>query len=256
MYFQLGVMNLDLAVVADKPTDVTEASSDDDWSIHTTWERSNRLALNLMKMTMVENVKPSMPKTDNAKQFMAEIKEYSYSEIADKSIVGSLMSELTTKEFEWSQPIHEHVTSMQNLAAKLKAMGMDVSETFLVQFIINSLPTEFGQFQVNYNTLKEKWNIQEIKAMLVQEEGRLKKMKEHMANLTFHPGSSSSNGKFDKDMKKVKGKGKFHGKGKIKKEIKCYFCKEIYHLKKECPKRKAWFKKKGIPFDPNHKQNQ
>ena len=46
-------------------------------------------------------------------------------------------------------------------------MGMQMSESFLVQFIFNSLPTEFGKFQVNYNTLKEKWNFQEIKAMLI-----------------------------------------------------------------------------------------
>ena len=109
-----------------------------------------------MKMSMAENVKPSMPKTDNAWQFMKEIKEYSQSDIADKSIVGTLMSELTTKKFNWSQPIHDHVTHMSNLAAKLKSMGMDVSESFLVQFIINSLPFEFGQFQVNYNTIKKK----------------------------------------------------------------------------------------------------
>ncbi|WVZ07573.1 hypothetical protein V8G54_020919 [Vigna mungo] len=55
-------------------------------------------------------------------------------------------------------------------------MGMEVNESFLVQFIMNSLPPEFGQFQVNYNTIKDKWNFQEIKVMLVQEEGRLKKM--------------------------------------------------------------------------------
>ena len=45
---------------------------------------------------------------------------------------------------------------MANLETKLKSLGMDVSESFLVQFIVNSLALEFGQFQVNYNTLKEK----------------------------------------------------------------------------------------------------
>ena len=54
------------------------------------------------------------------------------------------MSELTTKKFDWSQPIYDHVISMANLAAKLKLMGMDVSESVLVQFIINLLPLEFG----------------------------------------------------------------------------------------------------------------
>jgi len=73
-----------------------------------------------------------MPKTDNAKEFVEKIKEYSQSNITDKFIVSSLMNELTTKKFDWSQPIHDHVTGMANLAAKLKSMGMDVSESFLV----------------------------------------------------------------------------------------------------------------------------
>ena len=54
------------------------------------------------------------------------------------------MNELTTKKFDWSQPIHDHVIGMANLTTNLKSMGIDVSESFLVQFIMNSLPTEFG----------------------------------------------------------------------------------------------------------------
>lgn len=70
-------------------------------------------------------------------------------EIANKSTIGRLISELTTKKFDWSKPIHDHVTSMENLVVKLKAMSMDVNEFFLVPLIINSLPFEIGQFQVN-----------------------------------------------------------------------------------------------------------
>ena len=36
---------------------------------------------------MVENVKPTMPKTDDVKRFMLKIKEYSQLDIIDKSIV-------------------------------------------------------------------------------------------------------------------------------------------------------------------------
>ncbi|KAF7814761.1 UBN2 domain-containing protein [Senna tora] len=200
--FQLGAMDLDLAIVSEKPAAITETSVEGAKSLYEAWKRSNRLSLNLMKMMMAKNVKPSMSQTDNAKKFMIKIKEYSQSDITDKSIVSSLMSELTTKKFEWSQPIHDHVTSMANLAAKLKSMGIDVSESFLVQFIINSLPLEFGQFQINYNTIKEKWNFQEIKAKLVQEEGRLKKIKDHYVHFTFHKGATSSKPKPAKKDKK------------------------------------------------------
>jgi len=113
------------------------------------------------------------------------------------------MNDLTTKKFNWSQLIHDHMFGMTNIATKLKSMGMDVSECFLVQFIMNSLPAEFGKFQVNYNTIKEKWNFQKIKAMLVQEEGRLKKMKDHSLHLTFHGGASSSKAKPGKKNRKI-----------------------------------------------------
>ena len=51
---------------------------------------------------------------------------------------------------------------MANMEAKLNFMGMQMSKSFFVQIILNSLRAEFVHFQVNYNTLKEKWNFQEI----------------------------------------------------------------------------------------------
>lgn len=43
-----------------------------------------------------------MLKTDNAREFMEKIKEFSQLDLADKSMVGSLMSALTKKKFDWS----------------------------------------------------------------------------------------------------------------------------------------------------------
>ncbi|KAM0894217.1 hypothetical protein ACQ4PT_024623 [Festuca glaucescens] len=190
--FQLGVMNLDMAIVMEKPATPTDESTDEDKKKFELWERANRLSLNFMRMMIAKNVKPSMPKTENAKEFMLKLKEFSQSDLIDKFIMGTLMSELTTKKFDWSCAMHDHVTSLTNVAAKLKTMGMDVGETFVVQFIMNSLPPEFGQFQVNYNTIKDKWNLQAIKAMLIQEEGRLKKIRDHSVYFMAHNEASSS----------------------------------------------------------------
>ncbi|KAI5388380.1 hypothetical protein KIW84_074175 [Lathyrus oleraceus] len=121
--FQLGVMDLDMALIMDeKPAAIMEDSTKDERSLFKAWERSNGLSLNLMRMTMAENVKPFIPNTENERRFMKNMKEYSNSEITDKSVVGNLMSELTTKKFEWSQPIHDHVTQMESLIAKLKSL--------------------------------------------------------------------------------------------------------------------------------------
>ncbi|KAF8116095.1 hypothetical protein N665_0022s0025 [Sinapis alba] len=42
-------------------------------------------------------------------------------------------------------------------------------------------------------------------------------------------------------------------KKKAKKDERCHFCRKIGHFQKDCPKRKEWFEKKGIPYDPEHK---
>jgi len=96
---------------------------------------------------------------------------------------------------------------------------------------------------VNYNT-KEKWNFQEIEAMLIQEEGRLKKMKDNSIHLMTHDGANIGKSKPSK-----KGKEKFNLKVRdagVHKKRKCYFCKRSGHFKKDWPKRMKWFEKKGI----------
>jgi len=68
------------------------------------------------------------------------------SQTTDKSLVGTLMSTLTTIKFDRSRTMHEHVIEIKNIAVRLKSLGMAVEEGFLVQFILNSLPFEYGSF--------------------------------------------------------------------------------------------------------------
>ena len=89
---------------------------------------------------------------------------------------------------------------------------------------------------MNYNTLKDKWNFQEIKAMLIQEGRGLKKMKDNSIHLMTHNGAKTNKSKLDK---KNKGKSQLRVKeGRVYKEKKCYFCRQSDHFKKDCPKRK------------------
>ncbi|KAJ1390195.1 hypothetical protein SESBI_37655 [Sesbania bispinosa] len=73
---------MDLAIVMDEMSSaIIETSTNDDKSFYEAWLRFNGLSLKLMRMTMAENVKLSMPKIENAKEFMEMIKEYSQSDI-------------------------------------------------------------------------------------------------------------------------------------------------------------------------------
>jgi len=78
---------------------------------------------------------------------------------------------------------------------------MVVNENFLVLFILNSLPSEYGPFQMNYNIVKDKWDVHKLHSMLVQEETVLNNHRNHF----IHYVNSQRAGK--KVYKK-------HGKGK------------------------------------------
>ncbi|XP_022870862.1 uncharacterized protein LOC111390106 [Olea europaea var. sylvestris] len=123
-------------------------------------------------MCMGNNIKSTLSQNDNAKEYLKAVEDRFRS--TDKSLGRRLMAELTTIKFDGSNGIHEHVLEMTNLIARLKTLGMNVDESFLGQFILNSLPAQYGPFQIYYNTIKEKWNVNELEGMLVQEEARLK----------------------------------------------------------------------------------
>ena len=80
-------------------------------------------------MSIANNIKSALPKTESATEFMKFVKESS--QTADKSLVGTLMSTLTTMKFDGSRTMHEHVIEMTNIAARLKSIGMAVDEIFL-----------------------------------------------------------------------------------------------------------------------------
>ena len=154
--FHLNVLNLDLTLLIEKPFAIIDSYSDEHRSFHKAWERSNRLNLMFMQMTTTTNIKFIIPKTKSTKEYMKFVEERSQLDFSDMSLFCILMGTLTTIKFDGSCTMHQHVIEMINIVTKLRPMGLEVSESFLVQFIINSLPLEYGPFQINYNTIKDK----------------------------------------------------------------------------------------------------
>ena len=120
--FHLGILDLDLAMLEEKFVTITDASSNEEKAHYKAWERSNRLSLILMRMTVVDSIKTTLPKIESAKKFMWLVGERS--QTADKSVVGTLMSTLTTMKFDGSRTMYEHVIEMTNIATRLKTLGI------------------------------------------------------------------------------------------------------------------------------------
>jgi hypothetical protein len=65
---------------------------------------------------------------------------------------------------------------MSNIACKLKPMDADLElkPALLVHLVMALLPKEFDNFVINYNMSPDKWDLDKMIAMCVQEEDRLK----------------------------------------------------------------------------------
>ena len=73
-------------------------------------------------MIVVDNIKITLPKTDNAKKFVGLVGERS--QTIDKSLAETLMSTLITMKFDDSRTMYAHVIEMTNIAARLKTLGI------------------------------------------------------------------------------------------------------------------------------------
>ena len=70
-------MDHDLAMLEEKFVTIIDASSNEEKVIYKAWERSNRLSLMLMRMTVADSIKTTLPKIESAKRFMGLAGEHS-----------------------------------------------------------------------------------------------------------------------------------------------------------------------------------
>ena len=90
------------------------------------------------------------------------------------------------------------------MTSKLKPMDLAFKDEFLIHLIFASLPKEFDTFVVNYNIQPEKWDMERLMAMCVQEEERMKAANGGTINYLKDNKKQNNNANFSS---KSKGKG-------------------------------------------------
>ncbi|KAM1500541.1 hypothetical protein ACFX10_023083 [Malus domestica] len=139
------------------------------------------MALMIMSRAMTNSVKGGIPKSDNAKEFFdavgGKFKE------SEKAETRNFLTKLTSKKFDGVGCVRERILKMSDIAQKLKDLEVPMTDQFLVHMALNSLPSQYDQSKVSYNTQKASWSIDELISMCAQEEVRLKGDKIEVANM-------------------------------------------------------------------------
>ena len=94
--------------------------------------------------------------------------------VSSKAYASTLIKKLFNEKYIGGG-IREHILKMKNTASKLKPMDLGLKNEFLIHFFA-SLPKEYEIFVVNYNIQPDKWDIEKLIAMCVQEEEMLKSL--------------------------------------------------------------------------------
>ncbi|GKC27838.1 putative zinc finger, CCHC-type containing protein [Tanacetum coccineum] len=130
------------------------------------------MSLMIIKNSIFVSIRGAIPDSQNAKEYLISVKEQFKG--TSKAHASTLILKMLTTKYDGVSGVREH---------------MEISEGFLVHFIMTSLPMQFGPFKINYNTQKEKWKMSELISMYVQEEERLKVEKPDI----IHVATTNSN---------------------------------------------------------------
>ena len=229
----LGCMDLDLALRKDQPPALTEESSTEDKRNFELWEKSNRMSVMIMKRSIPEVMRGSLPNEKNAKDFLAALEKLYLKN--EKGEMISTLGKLISMRYSGKGNIREHILQMSHLAGKLKEFKLEINEDLLVALVLLSLPNQYGNLQTIYNGQKDKWNINELIAICIQEEEKIKAERPESANLTTT--SKAKKRKIDK-VKEAAGVPPVKAQKKQDEEC-CFFYGKSGHLKKECVKYKT-----------------
>ncbi|XP_068636023.1 uncharacterized protein [Aristolochia californica] len=191
-------MDIDYAIRKDEPPAITKTSTSAEIALYEQWERSNRLSMMFIKTRISAGIRGSVDQHEKVKDLLKAIDEQFVT--SDKTLANTLIMKLSSLRLTSIRGVCEHIMQMRDIAAQLKKLKVDMSEFFLVHYILNTLPHQYGTFKISYNTHKDKCSINEFLTMCIQEEGRLVMKQGESVMLATH--------RKGKQHAKLKGKGK------------------------------------------------
>jgi hypothetical protein len=118
----------------------------------------------VIKERISEGIRGAIPDCETAVEYLEKV-ENQFTD-SSKAYASSLIKRLISEKYT-DGDVRDHILRMSNVAARLKAIDLAIKDGFLIYLIFNSLPKEFETFEVNYNSINDKWTLKKFIAMCV-----------------------------------------------------------------------------------------
>ncbi|RVW23759.1 hypothetical protein CK203_097590 [Vitis vinifera] len=132
---QLGCMDIDYAIRKDEPHKITDTSTPEQILLYERWEKSNRLSVMYIKTKISAGIRGSIEQHENVRELLKAIDEQFVT--SDKALANTLIMKFTSLKLTATRGVREHIMEMRDIVAQLKKLEVEMSESFLVHFILN-----------------------------------------------------------------------------------------------------------------------
>ena len=134
----LGWMDIDYAVRKEEPDPIPKTSTAEAVCLYDKWERSNRLSMMFIKTKILAGIRGSVEQINKVKPLLKAIDEQF--ETYDKALPSTLIMQFSSTKLTGTRGVRDHIMRMRDIAAQLQMLEVTMSDTFLVHYILNTLP--------------------------------------------------------------------------------------------------------------------
>jgi hypothetical protein len=147
-------MDIDYAIRKDEPLALTNTNTMVDITLYERWEQSNRLSMMFIKTKISVGIRGSVDQHENVQDLLKAIDDQFVT--SDKALESTLIMKFSSLKLPSVKGVSEHIMQMRDTVAQLKKLEVEISKSFLVHYILNTLPHQYGPFKISYNIHKDK----------------------------------------------------------------------------------------------------
>jgi transposase InsO family protein len=219
-----------------KPSDTDKQETKDEYTKH----EEDELDVSSLLVTLMS---PELQRQFEAKSsyiIMSQLKKMFQEQArverynVTKGFLGCKMAEGTS--------VSAHMLQMMSYVEQLEKLECPVDKGLATDIVLNSLPSRYSSFIMNYHMHGMEKSLEELHGMLKTAEADMKKGVSHVLAVS-EGGRKVKKGK-GKSKRKGDAKGKAQmeisstpkAKTKVPSDVECYYCKNKGHWKRSCPK--------------------